>query len=75
MKDIEAGESTKKEKERRESLLTDATAKAEVPGLDVNEATAPSRKGSFQGNSSFEIKGGDFCERISYTPKLCHVQD
>lgn len=75
MKDIESSELAKKEKERRESLWTDVTATAEAPGLDVDEATSgPSGKGFFQRLSSSTMSG-NFGKRISYTPKLCRVQD
>ena len=78
MKDIESSELAKKEKERRESLWTDVTATTEVPGLeslDVDEATSgPSGKGFFQRLSSSTMSG-NFGKRISYTPKLCRVQD
>ena len=85
IQDLEASESAEKENERREALETHATA--EFPGIDVDEATAPPRKGFsfFQGLSFSTIMGGSFvassgrtftnCKRISYIPKPSHVQD
>jgi len=76
MQDIEASELAKK-KECGEALLTNATATAGAPGIDPDEATAPSRKrfSILQTLSSFKIMGRNFCKWISYTPEPCHVND